>query len=173
MQVDPRRHSRATSALPRPRLLGRLARLLLGAGIASMLFLTSPAELADPDGLFWFLALLAFLSLPGFVDVLLGLQWRRKSQLFILLLGAVAAGLNLALYGQVWIPLLAWLVYGVIVIVLGVQALSFLLAALLRTPGCEWRALPHLLALLQGGEVDVEPCSIYLHKLDAWEARRR
>lgn len=172
MQVNHKANEIAQSELPKPRLLGRLVRFLLGLGLASMLWLTSPSELSDPDGLFWLLALYAFLSLPDVSDVLFGRRWQRKSQVLFLILAALAAILDLLLYQQIWAPFLAWLVYGVIVGVLGALTLSYLLSALLRTPGCEWRAIPHLLALVLGREVEVHPCSIYLHKLDQWEADR-
>jgi hypothetical protein len=145
---------------------------MLGLGLASMLLLTPPSELSDPDGLFWFLALYAFLSLPHLFDVLLDLSWQRNSQLLFILLAATAAVVDFLLYQQLWKPLLAWFMYGVMIVVLGILTLSFLLAALLRTPGCEWRAIPHLLARWQGREIEAHPCSIYLHKLDQWEARR-
>jgi hypothetical protein len=70
-------------------------------------------------------------------------------------------------------PVLGWLVYVLIVTVDGLLALSFLLAAALRTPGCEWRALPHLRARLSGEKTAFHPCAIYLHRLDRWEVTRR
>lgn len=70
-------------------------------------------------------------------------------------------------------PVLGWFMYMVVVVVIGLMALSFYLAALLRTPGCEWRAIPHLIAKARGVETKFHACSIYLHRLDDWEARRR
>lgn len=171
MQVKRAGRRLPTPKLPKPRMVGRLVRLLLGVGTASMLLLTSPTELNHPDGLFWFLALYAFLSLPDVFDVLLSRRLRVNSQLLFLALVAIATAANLIMYKQIWAPILAILVYGMIVVVIGALTISFLLAALLRTPGCEWRAIPHLLARLKGQDIVGHPCSIYLHKLDQWEAR--
>lgn len=147
-------------------------RLLLGLSLLAGLLLTSPAELSDPDGLFWLLSLYALWSLHHLFDVLLDRDWGRLPQGIFLVLVAVAGGLDFLLYGRVWAAPLAWLVYLVDLVVLGGLAGSFLLAAIWRVPGCEWRALPYLIAQARDQPFEPHPCSLYLHRLDRWEAGR-
>lgn len=158
--------------LPKPRFLGRLVRLSFGVTLAWFLFLTSPSEVRNPDGLFWILSIYAFSAMSGFFDVLLDVKWGRKSQTTFLLIVLVTAAIDLIFGKSVWLPVLGWLIYALIFIMVALSALSYFLAAALRTPGCEWRAIPLLFAALRGLDTDYHPCSIYLQKLDQWEENR-
>lgn len=114
----------------------------------------------------------AFLSLPEVFGVLFQLDWGRKPQAVFLLIAIVAALIDLGNSGSFWLPILGWLCYAMIVIVMGTLAISYLLAAILKTPGCEWRAIPDLIARIRGRKTSYHPCSVYLHKLDQWEQKR-
>jgi len=58
-------------------------------------------------------------------------------------------------------------------LVWGALAISFPVAIVTRSPGCELGALPWLLAGRQGGAAPRPGCAVGLDRLDAWEASRR
>ena len=57
--------------------------------------------------------------------------------------------------------------------VFGHLGLSFLLSAVIATPGCEMRAIPHLWTLLTGRATREHHCPGFLDSLDAWELKRK
>ena len=75
--------------------------------------------------------------------------------------------------GGVWNPVLAGWTYAGDLLVWGALAVSFPVAILARSPGCELGALPWLLAGRQGGAAPRPGCAVGLDRLDAWEAARR
>lgn len=60
-----------------------------------------------------------------------------------------------------------WVVY--IFTHLGV---SFLVSALISTPGCEMRSLPHLWSIITGHKTYEHVCPGPLHKIDLWEQKQ-
>lgn len=160
--------------LPGP--IGRVARLVFGVGLAQLVV---SLVLLMVDG---------FSGWPedGDVDLAIGIGltlWLAPTIYDIGLqrsLGhgwhgvAIAGGGVAALLGLLggepgtaatyW--MLAWISF-----TLGWLAISFVLAAVLRTPGCEMRALPHLWARLTNTGERVAPCPGPLQPLDEWEAR--
>ncbi len=56
--------------------------------------------------------------------------------------------------------------------VYGHLGISFILAAFLATPGCEMRALPHLLGMIAGGEAREHCCPGFIEHIDRWERQR-
>ena len=62
----------------------------------------------------------------------------------------------------------AWLVY--FFAHLGV---SFILSAIIATPGCEMRAIPHLFGKISGRAVAEHHCpASFITGIDAWESKR-
>jgi hypothetical protein len=162
------------SEFDRPGLIGRLVRALLGLGILLGMLLTSPQELADPDGLFWLLTAFAIWALPHIFTIALNRRWGRWPQIVSGVLVAATIGFDWLLYHAFWALPLAWLLYMIDWLVLGALAGSYLLASLLATPGCEWRALPDLYARLSGKRFQSpHRCPMGLDRLDHWEARRK
>lgn len=87
-------------------------------------------------------------------------------------IAGVLALLDLALYGTWWAPplgvfTLLWFIYWSAH--LGV---SLVLAALIATPGCEMRAIPHLWTRLTGRRTKEHYCPGFFDRLDRWERRR-
>jgi hypothetical protein len=58
-------------------------------------------------------------------------------------------------------------------LVWGALAVSFPVASLTRSPGCELGALPWLLGGREGEAAPRPGCAVGLDRLDAWEAARR
>ncbi len=46
-------------------------------------------------------------------------------------------------------------------------------AAVLATPGCEMRSIPHLIAILRMGDLKEHVCPGPLDRFDEWGAQRR
>ena len=159
--------------LPQPLFMGRLVRFILGFSLAVFLLLTAPTETADPDGVFWALLAYAILSIGTATNLLFSVDWGRKVQVGILVLAIIFSAADYILSGAFWFPILAWFAYGLLILVTTLSAVSFLIAALLATPGCEWRAIPHLIGRINSQDTKFYPCVIYLHKIDHWEARRQ
>jgi hypothetical protein len=92
----------------------------------------------------------------------------------VFLAGGAAIGLVSSLAGGgVWNPVLAGWTYAGDLLVWGTLAVSFPVAILIRSPGCELGALGWLLGDRQGGAAPRPGCAIGLDRLDAWEAARR
>ncbi len=166
-------------SLSKPGLIGRAVRLIFGAmllwGLYSLLRYgwivmidTTPPRRPE----WWFLIVLAFWLTPYVVNIGFTKNWRRAPQVVIVTLAAFAIAIDLAVYGAWWAPplgilVLAWLVY--FTAHLGV---SFVLSALIATPGCEMRAIPHLWALTTGRSTKEHYCPGTLDRIDRWEANR-
>ena len=159
--------------------IGRLLRFVFGLMCAwfLMLIMTDTARTAArfPNimelwpGIFFALYLFSYVINIGF-----GRQWGRWPQIVILSCTAAAAFGSFAAYGIVWGPPLAWFIMAWVSYLYTHLAISFFLSAVLATPGCEMRALPHLIAKL-GNRAPLEhDCPVGpLSRIDAWEAGRK
>ena len=100
-----------------------------------------------------------------------GKTWPLWGSLALLALAAAAGWL---VDGTLMSPILGVTVFLWLLYVFEHLGLSFALAAILGTPGCEMRALPDLFARLRGRKAQEHYCPVGpLHALDQWEARRR
>jgi hypothetical protein len=90
------------------------------------------------------------------------------------LAGGAAIGLIGSLAGGgVWNPVLAGWTYAGDLLAWGALAVSFPVAIVTRSPGCELGALPWLLGGRKGEAAPRRGCAVGLDRLDAWEASRR
>ena len=67
---------------------------------------------------------------------------------------------------------LAFVVFAMTMYVHTHLGISHVLSAILATPGCEMRAIPHLAALAFGGNVAAQVCPGPWDDLDRWEDGR-
>lgn len=160
--------------LPGP--VGRTVRLALGivslqAAVGAVLALvdgvSGPPRTSD-TGLV-IAALIAFWLTPSVFDVGLGTRlgngWRLAVAGGIALSAAV--GLALGAVGTGFsIGVLVW-----VAVTLGWLGVAFLVAVVLRTPGCEMRALQHLASVVRSEDREFVACPGPLQPLDEWEAR--
>ena len=160
---------------PKPGPIGRILRLVLGS---ILLYTTVHRAYAGPpelsiiagDPTFWLAAAISFYYLRDVIDGGFGQSWGRWAQATVPALAVAAAGVDVLRYGSVWEPALAVLVNWLMVVVLGYLGLNMVLQALVATPGCEVRVIPHLIGRLRGQATAEFPCLVFSH-LDAWEAR--
>lgn len=125
-----------------------------------------------PEQLGYVIALaITLLTLPDVIDLGFSVRFGRRARGWFVGAAIAAAFFNLLAYGELWGPPLAWLLYLVSVFTLGYLGVSHALAALISTPGCEMRAVPHLAALLRGTSTDAVVCPGHWNAVDHWEAR--
>ena len=161
--------------LHRPGPIGRLVRLALGLPLLFLVWrLLFFAEIGDLRQIpFWSWVLIAWWLFPAVVNIGFGVSWGNWRPRVAVLAGAGAAALvGLATRGTwdappLWWFLLPWMIY-----VAGHLGASFVLAATLGTPGCEMRAIPHLIGLATGRPRAEHYCPGFLDGLDRWEALR-
>jgi len=167
-------------SLEKPLIIGRLVRFTLGAIMLDGVYKVTMAwpsllENGFPvDNItFWAVTALAFWIIPAVINIGFSLNTRNLSRWIIgglsLVLGTyhyftegVVMGYALGVFILVWVYY--WLVH---------LGSSFFLAALLATPGCEMRSIPHLWTLVTGRATKEHYCPGALDGLDRWERQRR
>ena len=166
-------------SLPKPGLIGRLVRLLLGVWLLSLTYTLvrdGPAGLLDtaaPAQWTWWAGVLIGLALtPYVVNIGFTRNWKHWPRMGVLAAAAVLIVIDLISFGTWWAPplgvfALLWMVYWS-----GHLGLSFVLSSLIATPGCEMRAIPHLWTLLSGQPTKEHYCPGFIDNIDAWEGRR-
>lgn len=166
--------------LTRPGPIGRTVRLLLGLACLYalyQLFLYRQEIIQAPISVLPNLVVMVFatvLIINYVVNIGFGKSWGRwPSYLAIgstLLLAAIAwlafGTANHALPGT---ALWAWMVY-----FFAHLGASFVLSAILATPGCEMRAIPELIGKISGRAAAEHHCpAAFISRIDAWESKRR
>lgn len=163
--------------LPGPGILGRVGRLLVGLFALSFLTEVLPnfaflvrTPLSGSSFNYLFGVAIAFWLLPDVVNIGFNIRWGRGSQQLFLWLAAVAIMADLIFYGALWAAPLGWLVLSISVFTLGYLGMSHVLAAVIGTPGCEMRAIPHLRAMLRGETLEAVVCPGHWDWVDSMEA---
>lgn len=166
--------------LPPPGPIGRLVRLFLGVLCLWGVWLVFDARTAiaaatelPRSWTLWATLALVLWLLPPVVNIGFGVSWgawpRRVA------IGAIIAGMAMSqsFYDQPWSPALGWLVVAVMLYTLAHLGVSFVLAALLATPGCEMRSITHLWTIATGRETKEHYCPGFIDDIDRWERRWR
>ena len=165
--------------LTRPGPIGRLFRLALGvlclyalADIVSYIEWTTMQPFSSLGNRL--LLLLAPLWVISYVvNIGFSKSWGRKPLIgsaIFLLISAVSAyvvsgSFDSPIFG---VPLNLWLAY-----FYGHLGISFVLSALIATPGCEMRAIPELFSRVSGHSSDEHHCPAgFITQIDEWEQRR-
>ncbi len=174
--------------LVRPGPRGRVLRLLVGgpqvsATILALLYanIFLRPETVDLDSFeqtfvliyIGFSAVIALYFLRDMVNVGFRVTWGGRLYWVLLGLAALTLILSLALFGAVWALPFSLFVFLVILYTTGHLGISHVLAAILATPGCEMRSIPHLFGILRGRDVEEHVCPGLWTNFDAREARRR
>lgn len=166
-------------SLSRPGPIGRLVRLLLGVLCLYALWglvRIAPDFVENPVGLLANLGLMIVFALCVFnyvVNIGFSRDWHRYPLIVSLLFMATVATTGYLFTAEagtnaLGILILLWL--GYFYTHLGI---SFLLSALLATPGCEMRALPELIGKITHRESKEHHCPVgILSGIDEWEKHR-
>lgn len=167
-------HFSDQGTLDGPGPIGRLVRLAVGAAclwlVYELLFHANWRALRDPVLLWW--ALFAFALLPYVINIGFGVVWGKwpRYAAIALIGGAVGVGwIATGTVENVWTwNLIEWFM----LYVYGHLGLSFVLAAILGTPGCEMRAIPQLIGRVFGKTVREHHCPGFIGRIDRWERQR-
>lgn len=160
--------------LARPGPIGRLVRVVLGLLCLWLVWQlgtrSGVPDLYNPS--FWVLTALGLMLAPYVVNIGFGVTWGawpRYASIALLLGAAVVAylGAGTVMAAPLWATILAWMIY-----VYAHLGLSFVLAAVLATPGCEMRALPHLVGLVFRRDAREHYCPGFIDNVDRWEHSR-
>lgn len=138
----------APARLPRPRLLGRLLRIVLGAILLYFFlnivfavpwqardFLAAQAGWRIPGGTWWVGAILCLLALPIVINSGFSRRWGGWPRVAFLFLVAGAILWDWLAFGAFWAWPLAALVLLLVSYVLAHSGVSFLVAGFAATPG--------------------------------------
>ncbi len=167
-------------SLPKPRIVGRVVRLLMGLwlltltidllrnGSSGLLGTTAPSHWT-----WWVGVAIGLLVTPYVVNIGFTRNWESWPRVAVVVVAAGLIVIDLVAYGTWWAPplglfALLWMVYWS-----GHLGLSFVLSSVIATPGCEMRAIPHVWTLVTGQRTKEHYCPGFLDTIDAWEGRRR
>jgi hypothetical protein len=171
---------RATSCGPaQPGPVGLLIRVVLGAasvwGLVELVTnwdVFRDQDLIESD--FWFITLLTLCLLADVFNI--GGLRRRWGvwPLVVFLAGAAAIGsVGYLAAGELWTTALAAWVYAGDLLVFAALSVSFPVAIATRTPGCEFNAVPRLVARLRGtADAETRRCILGVDLLDGRPTRR-
>lgn len=172
-------------SLSSPGPIGRLVRLGLGLWITYAFFQFLDIGFLDAQKAdrffswqtpthpsFWLAVLFFFWVFPYVVNIGFSRNWRRKPQWILLAAVTIVAIGGYFQGGSLWSPVMAWLILIWLLYVTAHLGFSFLLAAILGTPGCEMRAFHHLWTILTGKKTKEHYCPGQLDKIDKWETNR-
>jgi hypothetical protein len=169
----------STGSLPRPGWIGRIVRLALGVWLLSGLYMLVRygwgvlVDLTPPTNWTWWVFMaLGFWLLPPVVNIGFTKSWRRKPQLALAAALAGAVVVDSLVYGTWWGPPLGVLVWFWLVYFSAHLGGSFLLSAVIATPGCEMRAMPHLWTRVTGRATKEHYCPGFIDVIDRWEQER-
>ena len=166
--------------LRRPGPVGRLARLTLGIACFYALYvlvLNIQSIIQTPVSVLPNIAVLVFAAIfiiNYVVNIGFGKSWGRWPSYLSFGAALLLAVIAWLAFGTADHPLFgaalwAWLFY-----FFSHLGVSFVLSAIIATPGCEMRAVPHLWMRLTGSETAEHFCpSGFLDSLDRWELARR
>ncbi|MPZ70181.1 MAG: hypothetical protein GEU71_11740 [Actinobacteria bacterium] len=103
-----------------------------------------------------------------------GAAWGRRVAVVFGAVVAATAVFTLLGNGELWAAPLTWLLYGLATGFLILVTISFVIAVILGTPGCEIGGLAELIRRLRGDTgAEAMWCIVGLHRIDEWEAGRR
>jgi hypothetical protein len=165
--------------LPKPGPVGRLARLVFGAlclwYVSGLVQISGSLMTGDGhihslvwNGVFPTLILASYVINIGYSRA-----WKKWPAVFSAATLAIIAGVGYALEGTIETKLLARSIWVWELYVFSHLGLAFVIAALIRTPGCEMRAFHDLYSKLTGVPTKEHYCPVGpLHPIDQWEARQ-
>lgn len=158
-----------------PGPIGRIVRLAVGLLLAKLVFdwltLIDSSDYDQPFILMW-VAISVALA-PYVVNIGFGVNWGAIPRYILIGVWLLAACVGFLLEGTLTSELLWSVVEFTQIYIYGHLGISFLLSAILATPGCEMRALPHLFGKLSGTGSKEHYCPGFIDKVDRWEQRRK
>ncbi|MFP6616954.1 MAG: hypothetical protein VCB26_11170 [Candidatus Hydrogenedentota bacterium] len=159
------------------RIIGRTARFMTGAAQLWFVYIlfTNPGIITAPNApsnlSYWIPVGLAFALLSWTVNLAFGMKWGKWPSLIAAAVGFAAVGIDIAMYDSFWGVPLAAVVTVVSVYVHGHMGIGHVIAGIVATPGCEMKAIPHLISIVRGSSSQFVACPGVWAPLDRIEAR--
>jgi hypothetical protein len=129
------------------------------------------SDIDNPFVLIWVAFSIALA--PYVVNIGFGVNFGAKPRYALIMLWAVAAFAGYLLENILRSQILWSVVEVTQIYIYGHLGISFLLSAILATPGCEMRAIPHLLGKMSGSGSKEHYCPGFIDNIDRWELRRK
>lgn len=167
-------------SLPKPGPIGRLVRL--GFGALCLFYVVDLWSLrgnpisasGEIPSLLWNGIIFGLFLVSYVVNIGFSQSWKKWPAVISALVLAGTAGVSQLIYGDFESALTASVVLIWLLYIFTHLGLAFVLAALLRTPGCEMRSFHHLWSMVSGRATKEHVCPIGpLTPIDNWEAGRR
>ena len=164
--------------LPKPGIVGRIMRMVLGLWLLFFLYqlivfgVDIFVDQTPPEHwTMWLSGALGIMVTPYVINIGFSQNWKHWPRVWVVIIAILLIAINVVVYGTWWAPplgifALAWFIYWA-----GHLGISFVLAAIITTPGCEMRAIPHLWSMLSGRRTREHYCPGFLDNLDRWERR--
>ena len=164
-------------AMPGP--IGLLIRVVLGvAAVYALVELVTKWDIFRDQNLiesdFWFVTVFTVCLLADVFNIGLRRRWG-VWPIVVFLAGAAAIGsASYLTAGEIWTTALAAWMYAGDLVVFAALSVSFPVAIVMRTPGCELNALPKLVARLRGtADEETRRCLLGVDLFDKSPMRRR
>jgi hypothetical protein len=168
---------RPGSARPGP--IGLLIRMVLGpVAVYALVELVTKWDIFRDQNLiesdFWFVTVFTVCLLADVFNIGLRRRWG-VWPIVVFLAGAAAIGsASYLTAGEIWTTALAAWMYAGDLVVFAALSVSFPVAIVMRTPGCELNALPKLVARLRGtADEETRRCLLGVDLFDKPPMRRR
>jgi len=162
--------------LDKPGIIGRLVRLVLGVWMLYFVYqlILYGDTIIDYYPLrweWWAALLIAFYVLPPVINIGFTKKWGRKPQLVVIILFILGVIASYLLEGRFWAAPLGYMVLIFLYYFYIHLGLSFFISAIIATPGCEMRSLPHLYTLTTGTATKEHYCPGFIDNIDRWESK--
>ncbi len=125
------------------------------------------------QSILWFMVLMAFFLLPPVINIGFGKILHSKPQSWFLMLFFASVYYGNIVEHSFWGLISGYLIFLLPLYVFGHLGISFLIASIIGTPGCEMRSIPHLWAILTGNQTDEHYCPGFIDGVDKWELNRQ
>ena len=166
-------------SLPRPGPAGRIVRLAFGllcaSYVAGLIVISDDLMTVDDHirSLVWNGVLGSLFLISYIVNIGFSRAWKKWPALVSAVVLLVVAAFGYLTQGTIETGVLARVVWGWELYVFSHLGISFILASVIGTPGCEMRALHDLYSRLTGSPTKEHYCPIGpLHSIDQWESSR-
>ena len=163
--------------LPQPGPIGRIIRMLLGLlclfFIYSMIIYGVEVVYSLRNNLVtWFTLTFAILTVSHVVNIGFGKNWKTRPQTYLIWLLMISIMIAMIQEGQVLGSTSAYVLYAFLFYFYAHLGISLVISSIIRTPGCEMRAIPHLYTLVTGDKTKEHFCPGLFNDLDKWERDR-
>lgn len=168
-------HFEEKGTIPPPGPLGRLVRLSVGFIIMKLIYdwlvVIDSSDYQNPFVLLWIV--FSIYLAPYVINIGFGINSGAGSRYVLVGVWALAGVIGSLVEGNPGSEFLWSIIEITQIYIYGHLGISFLLSAVLSTPGCEMRSIPHLLGKVSGKGAQEHYCPGFIDKVDRWESAHK